>query len=131
MNFSELALHPHRRFNPMTREWVLVSPHRTERPWQGQVEDVPREAPAAYDPACYLCPGNARAGGVRNPQYTAAFVFDNDYAALRPDAPDSAVDQEGLLVAKSERGVCRVVCFSPDHSLTVARMGVPGLERVA
>ena len=130
MNFSELALHPHRRFNPMTREWVLVSPHRTERPWQGQVEDVPREAPAAYDPNCYLCPGNARAGGVRNPAYTETFVFDNDFATLNPDAPAREMQEKGLLVARSEAGRCRVVCFSPRHDLTMARMSVPELRRL-
>jgi len=130
MNFSELALHPHRRFNPMTREWVLVSPHRTERPWQGQVEYVPREAPAAYDPNCYLCPGNARAGGVRNPAYTETFVFDNDFAALNPDAPAREMQEKGLLVARSEAGRCRVVCFSPRHDLTMARMSVSELRRL-
>jgi UDPglucose--hexose-1-phosphate uridylyltransferase len=130
MNFSELALHPHRRFNPMTREWVLVSPHRTERPWQGQVESVLPEAPATYDPNCYLCPGNARAAGVRNPAYTETFVFDNDFAALKPDTPAGEIEEKGLLVARSEAGRCRVVCFSPRHDLTMARMSVPELRHV-
>src|SRR6266404_3592954 len=130
MNFAELVLHPHRRFNPMTREWVLVSPHRTERPWQGLVEDVPREAPAAYDPNCYLCPGNARAGGQRNPAYTETFVFDNDFAALKRDTPVREIREKGLLVARSEAGRCRVVCFSPHHDLTMARMSVPELRRL-
>src|ERR1700687_2001051 len=130
MNFSELASHPHRRFNPMTREWVLVSPHRAQRPWQGQVEDVPPEASAAYDPNCYLCPGNARAGGVRNPAYTETFVFDNDFAALKPDTPVREMQEKGLLVARSEAGRCRVVCFSPRHDLTIARMSVPELRRL-
>ena len=77
----------HRRLNPLTREWVLVSPHRAERPWQGHVETVLPEARATYDPNCYLCPGNARAAGVRNPAYTETFAFDNDFAALKPDTP--------------------------------------------
>jgi len=130
MNFSELELHPHRRFNPLTREWVQVSPHRTERPWQGQVESILPEAPATYDPNCYLCPGNARAGGARNPAYTETFVFDNDFAALKPDTPASDIQEKGLLVARSEAGRCRVVCFSPRHDLTMARMSVPELRHV-
>ena len=81
-----LTEQPHRRFNALTREWVLVSPHRTQRPWQGQVEKTTRPTPVTYDPNCYLCPGNERAGGVRNPQYTSTFVFDNDFAALKPDS---------------------------------------------
>jgi len=109
---------------------VLVSPHRTDRPWQGQVE---KEGPAAqpeYDPDCYLCPGNARAGGARNPPYTGTFVFENDYAALKPSTPVARSDREGLLVAESEPGLCRVLCFSPKHNLTMAGMAVPDLRRV-
>jgi UDPglucose--hexose-1-phosphate uridylyltransferase len=130
MNFSDLAANPHRRFNPMTREWVLVSPHRTQRPWQGQVESAPAEVRMAFDPACYLCPGNVRAGGKKNPVYTETFVFDNDFAALKPDTPSGEVDEKGLLVARSEDGRCRVVCFSPRHDLTMSRMSVPELRRV-
>jgi UDPglucose--hexose-1-phosphate uridylyltransferase len=130
MNFSELASHPHRRFNPMTRDWVLVSPHRTQRPWQGQVESVEPGARATYDPNCYLCPGNARAAGVRNPAYTETFVFDNDFAVLKPDTPAGEIQEEGLLVARSEAGRSRVVCFSPRHDLTMARMSVPELRQV-
>jgi UDPglucose--hexose-1-phosphate uridylyltransferase len=118
----DLNEHPHRRFNPLTREWVLVSPHRTKRPWQGQTEEPAREEQVRYDPTCYLCPGNARAGGHANPPYEGTFVFDNDYAALLPDAPPGGREDGGLLVAKGERGVCRVVCFSPRHDLTLARM---------
>jgi UDPglucose--hexose-1-phosphate uridylyltransferase len=115
---------PHRRFNPLTREWVLVSPHRTERPWQGQTEPPEQESSQPYDPNCYLCPGNTRAGGARNPSYTQTFVFDNDFAALQPNTPPSEVDIEGkgILVAKSESGICRVVCFSPSHNLTPSQM---------
>mgnify|MGYP005840040737 CR=1 FL=1 len=113
---------PHRRYNPLTREWVQVSPHRTQRPWQGQVEPRPPESRPAYDPKCYLCPGNERAGGKRNPAYTSTFVFDNDYPGLLPDTPEAELSQDSLLYARSERGVCRVVCFSPRHDLTLPRM---------
>jgi UDPglucose--hexose-1-phosphate uridylyltransferase len=113
---------PHRRFNPLTREWVLVSPHRTKRPWQGQVEEAAAEAQPVYDPSCYLCPGNARAGGARNPAYQSTFVFDNDFAALKPDTPAQCTDEHGLLIAEGEPGICRVVCFSPRHDLTLANM---------
>ncbi len=125
-----LSQEPHRRRNALTGEWVLVSPHRTERPWQGQVERVVEPSPAAYDPECYLCPGNARAGGARNPNYESTFVFENDFAALRQDTPPFGMDQDGLLVAASERGVCRVVCFSPHHGLTVSRMERAALRLV-
>ncbi len=130
MNFSELASHPHRRFNPLTREWVLVSPQRTQRPWQGQVEDVSAAALATYDPSCYLCPGNARAAGLRNPFYTETFVFDNDFAALKPETLSGELREKELLVAHSEAGRCRVVCFSPRHDLTLARMSVSELRHV-
>src|SRR5258708_12503789 len=100
MNFSELASHPHRRFNPMTREWVLVSPHRTERPWQGQVESVLPGASSAYDPNCYLCPGNARAGGVRNPAYTETFVFATDFTPLNPTKPAAQIHEPELPIAQ-------------------------------
>jgi UDPglucose--hexose-1-phosphate uridylyltransferase len=123
-------LEPHRRFNPLTREWVLVSPHRTARPWQGQVEEGGAAAQPEYDPQCYLCPGNVRAGGVHNPPYTATFVFDNDFAALKPDTPLDRFEQDGLLIAESEPGLCRVVCFSPRHNLTVANMDPADLRRV-
>jgi len=126
----DLRKHPHRRFNPLTREWVLVSPHRTERPWQGQTEEVPEEEQPAYDPTCYLCPGNARAGGVRNPSYTSTFVFDNDFAALDPHTPEGARQESDLFVARSERGICRVVCFSPRHDLTLSRMEIADLRQV-
>jgi UDPglucose--hexose-1-phosphate uridylyltransferase len=122
--------HPHRRRNPLTGEWVLVSPHRTERPWLGQVERVAPELLPTYEPTCYLCPGNERADGARNPAYTSTFVFDNDFAALRMDAPEARIEKAELLVAASERGLCRVVCFSPDHSLTLARMTVPAIRQV-
>ena len=120
---------PHRRFNPLTREWVLVSPHRTDRPWQGQVEDRSVVRQPEYDPKCYLCPGNERAGGVHNPAYSSTFVFDNDFAALKPGTPPARFE-DGLLIAESEPGICRVICFSPRHDLTVANMELADLRRV-
>lgn len=119
MNWNE---QPHRRYNPLTKEWVLVSPQRTQRPWQGQVEKTAAPVGIPYDPACYLCPGNARHGGAHNPAYGETFVFENDFAALRPDTTPAAFNEGGLLVAETERGISRVVCYSPDHSLTLARM---------
>ena len=126
----DLKANPHRRFNPLTQEWVLVSPHRTQRPWQGQVEKLPPETSLQFDPSCYLCPGNARAGGVNNPNYSSTFVFDNDFAALRTDTPEGRVEEHSLLIAQSEFGRCRVVCFSPRHDLTLARMTTTQIEPV-
>ncbi len=121
---------PHRRLNALTGDWVLISPHRTQRPWQGQVEKTPPDQRPAYDPACYLCPSNARAGGVHNPAYTSTFVFNNDYAALLPDTPPEKWAASDLVVAQAERGICRVVCFSPRHDLTLAQMDLPEIRRV-
>lgn len=126
----DLFKHPHRRYNPLTDEWILVSPHRTQRPWQGQVEKLPPEELPAYDPNCYLCPGNERAGGRRNPSYTRTFVFDNDFSALLPDTPQAELDQRGLLRASGEQGQCRVICFSPRHDWTLPDMPVEDIRRV-
>lgn len=122
--------HPHRRRNLLTGEWVLVSPHRTKRPWQGQVERVSQEERPRYDPGCYLCPGNERAGGKHNPAYTATYVFDNDFAALLPEGPRSDVSASEFFQAEAETGICRVICFSPRHDLTLPEMDVTDIRRV-
>ncbi len=121
---------PHRRLNQLTGEWVLVSPHRTKRPWQGQQEEADRAILPEHDPACYLCPGNERAGGAVNPDYKDTFVFTNDFAALLPESKDEAPASDDLLVAEPESGVCRVICYSPRHDLNMARLGVERAEKV-
>lgn len=127
--------HPHRRFNALSGEWVLVSPQRAQRPWQGEVERIDSPASVPYDPACYLCPGNERARGARNPEYSGTFVFDNDFPALLAPAPDApakidAASQRGLLVAAPEAGICRVMCFSPRHDLSIPSMELEALRGV-
>jgi UDPglucose--hexose-1-phosphate uridylyltransferase len=112
----------HRRLNVLAGEWVLVSPHRAQRPWQGQVESEPARDELAYDPSCYLCPGNARAAGERNPKYSSTFVFDNDYPAIRPEPQEQRTIQNELIIAEPERGICRVGCFSPRHNLALSGM---------
>jgi UDPglucose--hexose-1-phosphate uridylyltransferase len=129
MTQLDLERIPHRRLNPLTQEWVLVSPQRTERPWLGKVETTP-EPGKPYDPSCYLCPGNSRAGGLKNPQYEGTFVFDNDYPALVSELPQMEVDEAGLIVAGAEPGICRVMCFSPCHDLRVPRMDAAELRQV-
>lgn len=125
-----MAATPHRRYNPLLDEWVLCSPHRLERPWQGQTESEGEEGLPAYDPSCYLCPGNQRANGARNPAYTTTFAFDNDFPALLAEAGDTVLPHDDLLRAESARGVCRVLCFSPRHDLTLARMDRQGIRGV-
>jgi len=133
---------PHRRFNPLTGEWVLVSPHRARRPWLGQTEKTPVENLPEYDPTCYLCPGNERAGGLRNPGYSGTFVFENDFASLLPQESENIGDltagefaeagtrPQSLLTAVPERGICKVVCFSPRHDLTLPELDLTEIENV-
>lgn len=130
MNFDR----PHRRMNLLTGDWVLVSPHRAKRPWQGQVEELPGEGLPKYDPSCYLCPGNSRSAGAQNPPYTGTFVFENDFSALLPPQPETqpetrAIDST-LFTAELESGVCRVVCFSPRHDLTLPELSQAEVEQV-
>ncbi|MFN8528236.1 MAG: UDP-glucose--hexose-1-phosphate uridylyltransferase [Anaerolineae bacterium] len=125
----EATEHPHVRRNALTGEWVLVSPHRTKRPWQGQVERLPPDDRPAYDPKCYLCPGNERAGGVHNPQYDGTFVFTNDFAALMTDTPDYE-SNDPLFRSISASGTSRVICFTPRHDLTLPQMDLPSIRRV-
>jgi UDPglucose--hexose-1-phosphate uridylyltransferase len=121
---------PHRRYNPLTAEWVLVSPHRAKRPWQGEISKTPPQNLPHYDPACYLCPGNERAGGIHNPAYSGTFVFDNDFAALLPDANATPLETHPLFIAKPETGICKVICFSPRHDLTFPQLTLDQADAV-
>lgn len=130
MDWREFRNTPHRRWNPLLREWVLVSPHRTQRPWLGKVEKLAAAPVLEYDPDCYLCPRNVRAGGHRNPPYAETFVFENDYPAMLPDVAPSDIEQDGILIARVERGICRVACFTPRHDLTIPRMSRDEVHKV-
>ncbi|OIQ39419.1 MAG: galactose-1-phosphate uridylyltransferase [Bacteroidetes bacterium MedPE-SWsnd-G1] len=126
---TELQDYSHKRFNILTGEWVLVSPHRAKRPWQGQEEPTSKEKRPSHDENCYLCAGNTRISGDVNPNYTGPFVFTNDFAALQKDSPEFNLN-EGLFKAESEKGICRVICFSPDHSKSLAEMSVLNIQKV-
>ena len=129
MSNTSLQDYSHKRYNILTGEWVLVSPHRAKRPWQGQNEAVNNEKRPSYDESCYLCPGNTRINGEVNPEYTDVFVFTNDFAALQNDSPTFNVN-DGLLKAQSETGICKVICFSPDHSKSLADMSASEIQKV-
>ena len=126
---SNLQDYSHKRFNILTGEWVLVSPHRTKRPWQGQQEELMTDLRPTHDVDCYLCSGNTRANGEQNPDYQDIFIFENDFASLQSESPEFKVD-EGLLKAQSETGICKVICFSSDHSMSLADMKVSAIEKV-
>ena len=129
MKNTYLQDYSHKRLNILTGEWVLVSPHRAKRPWQGQNEAISNEVRPAYDETCYLCAGNTRINGEVNPEYQDVFVFTNDFAALQNDSPTFSVE-DGLLVAQSETGICKVICFSPDHSKSLADMDTRDIQKV-
>ena len=126
---TDLQDYSHKRLNILTGEWVLVSPHRAKRPWQGQNEAVNNEKRPSHDPKCYLCAGNTRINGEKNPKYEDVYIFTNDFAALQSDSPTFEVE-DGLLIAQSEQGICRVICFSPDHSKSLADMEPKAIEKV-
>lgn len=126
---EKLNDNPHRRYNILTGEWILVSPHRTKRPWQGKTENKKQVENVEYDPSCYLCPGNSRAGGETNPDYSEPFSFTNDFAALLPGTEHIELNQ-GLFKAETEKGICKVVCFSPDHSMTLPLMKEADITKV-
>ncbi|MCF8274666.1 MAG: UDP-glucose--hexose-1-phosphate uridylyltransferase [Flavobacteriaceae bacterium] len=126
---TDLQDYSHKRLNILTGEWVLVSPHRAKRPWQGQNETVSKEVRPSYDASCYLCAGNTRINGEQNPKYEDVFVFTNDFAALQNDSKLFIV-KDGLLEAHSEQGICKVICFSPDHSKSLADMDPKDIAKV-
>ena len=129
MKNTDLQDYSHKRLNILTGEWVLVSPHRAKRPWQGQNEAVSNKVRSSYDESCYLCAGNTRINGEINPKYDDVFVFVNDFAALQKDSKSFEVN-DGLLVAQSETGICKVICFSPDHSKSLADMPSSEIQKV-
>jgi UDPglucose--hexose-1-phosphate uridylyltransferase len=127
---SDIYNNPHRRMNILTGEWVLVSPHRTKRPWQGKLEEIPQENRPVFDENCYLCPGNKRADGSTNDNYTETYSFVNDFSALLPNTPNASYVINNMLFAESQRGICKVLTFSPRHDLTLAKMEVENIVKV-
>lgn len=125
-----LTDHPHRRYNPLLDEWILVSPQRAKRPWQGQNEVISDEKKPEYDETCYLCPGNERINGGTNPKYESCYVFDNDFPALLKNEVSFDLQQEDLFKINPERGINRVICFSPKHNVTLAEMQITEIENV-
>lgn len=126
----DLTQHPHKRLNILTGDWILVSPHRNKRPWQGKEEAKSSDERPAYDASCYLCPGNKRSDGSLNPVYSEPYAFTNDFSALLKDTPDGNYNEQGLLQAVSEKGICRVLCFSPKHHLTLPQMEQTDIVKV-
>ncbi|OGG03626.1 galactose-1-phosphate uridylyltransferase [Candidatus Gottesmanbacteria bacterium RBG_16_37_8] len=130
MTIDLFSSQPHRRYNPLTDEWVLVSPQRTKRPWQGKQEEIKKEKRLPFDPTCYMCPGNIRAGGKKNPKYTKTYVFPNDFSPII-DAKSTKIQKESdVFLTEIVRGECKVVCFSPRHDLTMAEMAIEQIEEV-
>ncbi|RDC67722.1 UDP-glucose--hexose-1-phosphate uridylyltransferase [Rhodovulum sp. 12E13] len=130
MASDDPATRPHRRYNPLREEWVLVSPHRTQRPWQGQREGTAADRRPPRDDSCYLCPGNTRAGGARNPDYRGTFVFENDFPALLPETPETVDDDDPLFRSRGVRGTARVICFSDRHDLTLPELAQDEIRQV-
>ena len=130
MSTFDITDHTHRRLNILTGEWVLVSPHRSKRPWQGKTEEKAKAQGVSYDEKCFLCPGNERINGELNEKYENIFIFQNDFGALQQDVPSGSVKEDTLFVAEAEQGICRVVCFSPDHSQQLGNMSVDGIVQV-